>query len=530
MAEMLRRSLLWRLIQAVLRFASGLGETSRALGFLSRTVRASRVHGFIRARLLAPAGLTETSRLAARAEARARRLSRKTRLTACVRASLLFRIYAWLMRCGRESRLLSWLFSGGMTALILFAVTMYLPLDYLLRDVLSVPVLSSCWDEALLLWAFVWLFYQKLDRAAPKPLGLNPQDFPVALFLVTGFCLMCFVDPFPSIQLSGYRAAAQYLLWFYAVTRLVRSERDILRMYLCFVCLAAVLALHGVYQYIVKAPIPASWMTHTETAVRTRVYSIFGSPNIMGDFMALFAPMAAALAYYTKKPVLQALSWLAAIVMCVACLFTMSRAAWAAMAVSIVIFILLVDRRLLLPLLLAGVCACFLPFVRTRIGFLFTKEFAEANTSGGRAGRRIEAMRLFETADKRFGLGHGMFGGAVAMQNQVLDGVEYFYLDNYYLKTMLEMGCTGLAAFGLMLLGLLYNGLRSVSRLYAAHREKAGRFYPLLCAMFAGLCGVLVHCAVENIFEEPYMTAYFWTLAAMIIWLGFLRKPEEAPV
>ena len=42
MAELLRRSLLWRLIQAVLRFASGLGETSRALGFLSRRHRSWR--------------------------------------------------------------------------------------------------------------------------------------------------------------------------------------------------------------------------------------------------------------------------------------------------------------------------------------------------------------------------------------------------------------------------------------------------------------------------------------------------------
>ena len=47
--------------------------------------------------------------------------------------------------------------------------------------------------------------------------------------------------------------------------------------------LGVFLALPGFSQYIVAVPIPASWMTHPETAVRTRVYSIFGSPNIMGD-------------------------------------------------------------------------------------------------------------------------------------------------------------------------------------------------------------------------------------------------------
>ena len=41
--------------------------------------------------------------------------------------------------------------------------------------------------------------------------------------------------------------------------------------------------------------------------------------------------------------------------MCFGCLFTMSRAAWMALALAIVIFVLLVDRRLLVLLLAAAV-------------------------------------------------------------------------------------------------------------------------------------------------------------------------------
>ena len=44
--------------------------------------------------------------------------------------------------------------------------------------------------------------------------------------------------------------------------------------------------------------------------------------------------------------------------------------------------------------------------------------------------------------------------------------------------------------------------------------------------IFSGLCGVLVHCYFENIFEEPYMMAYFWGLAAMLMYLGFFSKPK----
>ena len=49
-----------------------------------------------------------------------------------------------------------------------------------------------------------------------------------------------------------------------------------------------------------------------------------------------------------------------------------------------------------------------------------------------------------------------------------------------------------------------------------------------MCAgMLSGMAGVLVHCYFENIFEEPYMMVYFWAIAAMIVYFGFLRKPQE---
>ena len=45
--------------------------------------------------------------------------------------------------------------------------------------------------------------------------------------------------------------------------------------------------------------------------------------------------------------------------------------------------------------------------------------------------------------------------------------------------------------------------------------------------MFAGMCGVLVHCYFENIFEVPYMMAYFWSMAAAVMYLGYFRKRKN---
>ena len=81
-------------------------------------------------------------------------------------------------------------------------------------------------------------------------------------------------------------------------------------------------------------------------------------------------------------------------------------------------------------------------------------------------------MTLLEQRGKATGVGLGMFGGAVAMQNQVIDHQEYFYVDNYYLKLMIEMGYTGLSAFLITVLSFLANGCRALYR--TAQQKKAG--------------------------------------------------------
>ena len=525
---MIASSLTCRVLRAVWLWLAALGQSSRVFGAIGRCYRASGTHRTLARWLGAEPRALASSRYTRTFTNENTRLARKTKLRAAIESSLLCRVYRAVLRCGQNSRILSWLFSGGVTGLILVCIGLYAGIDYVLRDLLAIPVLSSMWDEALLLFAALWICGQRVEARSPLAARTTPMDCGILLFLTASFVLMNVNAPFFSIQVSGFRASCQYLLWFFIVTRILRDDRDVLRLYGALVGLGVILALHGIYQYIVAVPIPASWMTHTETAVRTRVYSIFGSPNIMGDFMVMVAPMCAGLAYCVKDTKWKIAAWIGTILMCIACLFTMSRASWVAMAIAVVIFVLLVDRRLLALLAVAGIGACFVPFVRTRIGFLFTDDFAAANTSGGRAGRKLNALNLFYAGNPWVGVGEGMFGGAVAMQNQVLDGIDYFYVDNYFLKTMVEMGYCGLAAFCLMLLGFLGAACRALYRKAQDFKAGLDRLFPLCAGMFAGLCGVIVHCFFENIFEEPYMMAYFWSIAGLLSYIGFLRKEARA--
>ena len=82
------------------------------------------------------------------------------------------------------------------------------------------------------------------------------------------------------------------------------------------------------------------------------------------------------------------------------------------------------------------------------------------------------------------------------------------------------MGIWGIAAFALLVLFLVFWSIRAIkqSENYDTRLVAAGGF--------AGLCGVLFHNLMENIFEVPYMVVYFWTIAALVFYFGLRRKIE----
>ena len=444
-------------------------------------------------------------------------------LAPAVDNSAVFRFFRWLgtrpwISGGAVGRVCK---AFGMRGLLVFCFAMYLPIDWLLRDVLNLVSVASVWDELFLIGCVGYLFWRMLitkrERLRPRA---TPVDAPIFFFLAVSLFLMVAVSPDFSIAVSGYRAVCQHILWFFVFVRLIEDEHDLNVFYYSFCILCVLIALHGIYQYIIGVEIPAHWVSQSEVGVRTRAFSIIGSPNIMGSFLVLGAPALAALAYDKEKPLwLKLLAWAGVMILCVATLVTFSRGAWFGLAIAATLFVLLCDRKLVLFLLLGvGVVLLFVPEVANRILYLFTPEFQTATNVGGRALRWNVGLSLLQSSNPWLGFGLGRFGGAIAMQNQVIEGLEYFYMDNYYLKTLVEMGYVGLGSY---IITLLFTLLACARTLFKRHKDAlTTRGIGMLC----GMIGVLAHCYFENIFEVPYMTAYFWAFAASILFLGFRRR------
>ncbi|MBE6927523.1 MAG: hypothetical protein E7467_03390 [Ruminococcaceae bacterium] len=524
MSELIKNSLIWRICAAIgLWF--GRCPIGRFFAFVGRLWRQAWIYGLI-AKWLKAKPIAKNSAANKRLGNLNSRLHRLGGgLRDALEGSLVRRMYAAILRYLQGSFFLGKLLAGGFTSVILILIAAYTPIDYFLRDGLKMDAIAGIWDEALMVIGFLWLVYCRMSAKKPLQSRLNSMDVYLGFYIAVGLALLtfCYTPHYFGVNVTGFRAAMQYILLFYLVSRLIRDDADFMLMYKLMIAIAFLFALHGIYQFVVGVEIPAQWTDKAEDAVRTRVFSIFSNPNIMGAYMLLFAPMAIGMAYATEDIATKAFYWFCGICMCLGCLFTMSRGAWLALAVAAVLFALIIDRRLFGLMAVAGIAACFLPFVRSRITYLFTPEFQESNARAGRGKRWDTAFSYLDEYERwDVGLGYGMFGGAVAAQNEINENFDYMYVDNYYVKLIVENGIIGLCAFLTSVLGLLWNGIR------ACGRNSKNSFKPLCAGMLCGLIGILVHSFFESLWEEPYMMALFFAIAGMLVYAGFFRKKQKS--
>ena len=405
----------------------------------------------------------------------------------------------------------------------LLVLALYAVIDYGIR--LAVPGVASLWDELLMLalyalWLWKYLVYRKLESAKATPL-----DIPILLYFCMNLFLLLVAAPSFRIGLDGLRANVQFMLWFFIAIAFMREKKDAWVLVNILLFLGTAIGLHGCFQYVTGVPMPATWLDSMETGIRTRAFSIIGSPNILGSLMAMLAPIAAALCIGDKNRLRKLMYAGMALVMAACLLFTMSRGAWIGFGLAAIILIVFVDKRLLIPMaLLVLFGGAMMPSVTSRILYMLSPEYIESSLRGGRL---IRWQTGFDILNERpaFGAGLGHWGGAVAQNYKVaikIKGafVNTVYIDSYFLKLATE---GGLALFFTYVF-LMYE---QIIWSYKAIKVQTDKFYRHLSfGIFAGLVAVVAHNVAENVFEVPMMTTYFWLLTAVLMHLWRLAQKD----
>jgi len=396
--------------------------------------------------------------------------------------------------------------TGTRVETALWLIVLYPVVDYLLRNISPLAGLAGSWDELLFLFILVaW----PLQMAARGNIAWRRtmMDIPVIVYIGIILFLYFLRSPDATLALEGARVYIQYLLWYFVAANLIINHRQLDALATGLIATATILALIGIYQYIVGVEMPAGWVDQAEAGVRTRVFSLVTSPNVLGSLLVLFIPMTISRIINLKNRIHWQLIYAACLAAMLACLlFTYSRGAWLALAGALALYSILYSPKMFLVMALGGLAGLkFVPGIGSRLSYMLSAEYMASSARAGRLARWSMGLdRLKE--NPWFGEGFGRFGGAVAARR--IPGS--FYVDNFYLKTAVESGLIGLLALLWLLLNAFRLGIDAVRRL-ADHKTRL-----LAAGMLAGLTGVILHNGVENIFEVPMMATYFWFLAGML--------------
>ncbi|MGM0396662.1 MAG: O-antigen ligase family protein [Bacillota bacterium] len=391
------------------------------------------------------------------------------------------------------------------TDILMMLPVLYVAVDYIVRRLPVINMFGSVWDELLLLFMAGVFVLKRIRSGGRIHYNFGVMDLPVIIYIILGISHVLIKAPDLGIAIEGFRSVFQHILWYFIATQYIRTIRDSERVINVMLALGLFLGLHAIYQYIVKVPMPGNWVDTAEN-ITTRAFSIIGSPNILGVIFVLFIPMGVAMTINGRRRLHRLYYGAVSSIMLAGLLFTMSRGAWLAFAFAAAIFVIILVPKLIIPF--AGFGGAFVLFggaLSERLLYMMSPVYLMKSAAGGRLYRWNIGMEIWRR-NKAFGLGLGRYGGAVAMNNNLTP----FYLDNYYLKTLTEMGVYGIGALIFVILSFVVSTGRIIrSQSLLRHRI-------MVIGLFAGAMGVLAQNFVENIFEVPAMIAYFWITVALI--------------
>ncbi|MHB8065849.1 MAG: hypothetical protein ACYDG2_25075, partial [Ruminiclostridium sp.] len=179
------------------------------------------------------------------------------------------------------------------------------PILYYVAVSTNIGSLASTWDELLIVFCVGVWFYRWLVDRRDFSFGWSPVDFSLIIFFFV--CIVLFVlASFDRLGFDGLRAVIEYMLFFFLVLKLLKSEEGAKNLIKLMIFTGMFMSAIGIYQKIANVATPAYWVDKAESTTGPRVFSIVGSPNVLGCLLAMLIPIAISL-MFSEKHVLQKL-------------------------------------------------------------------------------------------------------------------------------------------------------------------------------------------------------------------------------
>lgn len=420
--------------------------------------------------------------------------------------SLSERVYAFFARKS----------GGGITnaAYNLVHSSGYFRFEYILAAffVLMMIVPGPMWNNAYAVIGAVLLcglYY--LVRLSGRDFGTDFKALPVSLVaFVVAIAGGVLITP---VRSDGIRIALFFvsaILFAILIWGSVRDEKT-LKVFVTFMVSALfIMCLYAVYQNFVGVPTDILLTdVNTNAGMPGRVYSTFDNPNNFAEVIVLIVPFVYAMIIASEHKFAK-LFFVGVFAVCMAALaMSYSRSCYVAFAISTIIFALLYDWRLLLPLgIIALVCIPFLPHsVMNRILTIGSME----DTSNSYRIYLWEGVLKLVRHSGLTGIGIGPEAFAKAYPPFAnIWAAKAPHSHMLYLELLVELGVVGVVSFLSFMFFALKKGLATFNRTGKTYRC-------IIIAAISAFAGISFTACAEYIWFYPRVMFVFWIVVGILL-------------
>lgn len=340
------------------------------------------------------------------------------------------------------------------------------------------------------------------------------------IFLALIFLYFCVIaiGTFTSVDIKGslrdFGLHLVGIMYLFSVLNSINTKEDLHRYVVTLMMSVTLVALIGLLQVVIGVDVEREWVDKSANPdLQTRVYSVFGNPNTLAEYLVFFTPIGVALFWETKDIKKKFIYGLSVGAMLLAIVLTMSRGGWIGIMVAALVFCILVEKRLLLLAIPIGIVMLFVLPQSVINRLLSIGNFNDTSNAHRFNIWQVTWNLIRDNKIAGVGFGYIPFKEVYETYSTTLNA---YHSHNIYLQTIAELGLFGFIIFMSMMATFI--GYTKSALINQKFMHTQDRYFKLLGAgIIAGMMGVFMHGFVENILYLPKVIFSFWTVITISV-------------
>lgn len=352
----------------------------------------------------------------------------------------------------------------------------------------------------------------RLFRDKAMSFRITILDYFVVLF---GIVLLysTFTSYTPNNSILTLFIYAACILFYFILVNTIKTRQQLYAVTALIILSTTLISLYGLYQLKAGGATSEAWVDTTLFEdIKARVGSTFENPNVLGEYLVLVIPLAAAMLWGQRRWAARFLTMAMAAVVLLCLIYTYSRGAYLGLMMAFALFAVLKDKRFVI-LGIAGLMV--LPFVLPpSVINRFTSIGNLSDTSSlYRISVWIGSLRIVQDYWPS-GIGLGLEPFKFIYPKYSLNAAYAHHSHNIYIQMLIETGIAGFLIF-LSMMVVYYKTM-----LAGFYKTRDGFISTFMIAIASGMAGYLVQGMVENLWYNNRVLLTFWVMLA----LGMIAK------